>query len=824
MNKKFQVLSAFFLTMVMCLSLTTITYADEPNTASLVKGVNVISESANGITYNIDEDKVVAIKGTDPLLFENCTFHLSGNVFQLKNINSEYSSKLAFFNNVTLKNCKISAIGASAKGAGTTALISMFNGANVTLEDCTIIGTDCNYQFMAAYGTVTSNFNKSLLTVTGNKNGWVFVSYPNKNDTVTMNFNKTDFTANNGNIRVYAQNQNDVGTTITNITNDSHIIFDDNIGGGFVFGGGTNHVNIDKSNVDVSNNGGNASNGGVWTVTDSTLIMNGNKSGHGLSCQYFQMTKSKFESMHNGYAGVFTGTGDSSFTNCDVTIQCNGENLMSYSGLDITLKGHTLNVDNCRVAYLGTVGRSGSVITMNGSSVVMADAVQFGVDSHSQEIKSNCTPVITEKTKLATATSHYLFTNPNVDKKYARGNTEKDSVNYVSNDADLWLDVLYDKAGNVLEKTVKDVVTAADSQYIDTFDDNELAHHTYNWSKGVITDEATQTKYGVMAYECATCHRYMTNKDNHVNSYNCLGTYVYAPLVGLAFDANTDDEVKNMPKDQTSIAYEGQAIQPTNEPQREGYTFLGWYTDEQCTEKYDFETQLTDHWTVVYAKWVKNTTWTVEHHYYTSVDGEEYKLDGIVSEEEKTGTIGEVVKVEDIEHKLEYNENSYRYDHDSGDMTLSDDKDNKLVIEYRRDYSTPTTYTVEHHYFTSTDGKEYVLDGIVISEEYKGHVHDIIKAEDFEKVLEYNGQTYQYAKDNGEIKLTADKENNKLIIEYRREYTTPTIDINPTPESPDNTTKPNTGDNYDLFGPMLTLLAGGAGIIILGLNKYKKHQ
>ena len=446
---------------------------------------------------------------------------------------------------------------------------------------------------------------------------------------MTMNFNKTDFTANDGNIRVYAQNQNDTGTTITNITNNSRIIFDDNKGGGFVFGKGTNQVNIDKSIVDVSNNGGNASNGGVWTVIDSTLTINGNRGGHGLSCQYFQMTNSKFESIHNGYAGVFTGTDDSSFTNCDVTIQCNGENLLSYSGLDITLNGHTLTVDNCGIAYLGTVGRSGNVITTNGSRVVMADAAQFGVDSHSNNIKSNCTPVITDNTKLATATSHYLFTNPNVDTKYARGNTEKDNVNYVSNDADLWLDVLYDKEGKVIEKTVKEVVTAVDSQYIDIFNDNELAHHTYNWSKGTITDKATETKYGVMAYECTTCHKYLANTDNHPNSYNCRGTYVYAPLVGVTFDSNAgNDEVNNMPEAQTAINYADATVEPNQVPQRVSkdnvsYAFTGWYTDKECTEKFDFSTELTDNWTILYAGWKEQTSVSV-----TKVWDDENNQDG----------------------------------------------------------------------------------------------------------------------------------------------------------------------------------------------------
>lgn len=41
------------------------------------------------------------------------------------------------------------------------------------------------------------------------------------------------------------------------------------------------------------------------------------------------------------------------------------------------------------------------------------------------------------------------------------------------------------------------------------------------------------------------------------------------------------------------------------DPTREGYTFAGWYTDEACTEAYDFSVAVTADMTL-YAKWVKN--------------------------------------------------------------------------------------------------------------------------------------------------------------------------------------------------------------------------
>lgn len=51
---------------------------------------------------------------------------------------------------------------------------------------------------------------------------------------------------------------------------------------------------------------------------------------------------------------------------------------------------------------------------------------------------------------------------------------------------------------------------------------------------------------------------------------------------------------------------DGKLVKPAD-PTREGYTFGGWYTDEACTEAYDFSTPVTADLTL-YAKWTKNAT------------------------------------------------------------------------------------------------------------------------------------------------------------------------------------------------------------------------
>lgn len=49
---------------------------------------------------------------------------------------------------------------------------------------------------------------------------------------------------------------------------------------------------------------------------------------------------------------------------------------------------------------------------------------------------------------------------------------------------------------------------------------------------------------------------------------------------------------------------DGKLVKPAD-PTRDGYTFGGWYTDESCTQAYDFGTPVTADLTL-YAKWTKN--------------------------------------------------------------------------------------------------------------------------------------------------------------------------------------------------------------------------
>ena len=69
----------------------------------------------------------------------------------------------------------------------------------------------------------------------------------------------------------------------------------------------------------------------------------------------------------------------------------------------------------------------------------------------------------------------------------------------------------------------------------------------------------------------------------------------------VSFNANGKDAA--MPDSQR--VKEGKTATEPAEPQLKGYTFCGWYTDEACTQAYDFSTPVTADLTL-YAKWTKN--------------------------------------------------------------------------------------------------------------------------------------------------------------------------------------------------------------------------
>lgn len=585
---------------------------EEEDSNVLKEGVNITKEGAADQTFDIGEGQVLMISGQDdPIVFDNCTFNLSGGTVKISGDqqgisynNGETVTKLWIGGDVTFNNCTfITQEGATkTTSSGNDAAIYFFGG-DINLNGCTLSAKGYNGQFLGLYGSEGAvTFNQSNISTEGNKNGWSYAMYGGSVLKLLngSSMTATGMTTDSGNINAFYSGDNRTGYDAI-FVEDSTIDFSNNAAGGFAI----NNVNIHvkNSNITVNNNKGNACNSGYWIVDNSTIQMNGNRGGHALSCIGFEMSNSALQILHNGYAGVYIQSQDSSLVNSTVDIRCNGEKLLSYSAGDLWLNGHGLTVTDCTSlampgsAWLGGIGRKGTITTPSGS-IVAHDLSEHAVDN----LKSNTSPVLTDANVVDT-TKHTLFLNPFMESDYARGNAEDTASN---NDADL-----FDNQ-NVTDKT--DII-GKDNAKIGELTEAQLSHHIYDWENGEIMDQATIDTYGIKRYHCTQCNEYVGNTQEHPNSFDCPETYVYAPLVGLAFDANTEDAVENMPADQIAIDYNTTAQNPESEPTRNGYTFTGWYTDKECTKAFDFEQALTENWTTVYAGWEQNE-YTVTVNYY----------------------------------------------------------------------------------------------------------------------------------------------------------------------------------------------------------------
>ncbi|MBQ4577386.1 MAG: S-layer homology domain-containing protein [Firmicutes bacterium] len=92
----------------------------------------------------------------------------------------------------------------------------------------------------------------------------------------------------------------------------------------------------------------------------------------------------------------------------------------------------------------------------------------------------------------------------------------------------------------------------------------------------------------------------ITNVEGKAVSYN--GTaYVLVDGYKVTFNSNSGSAVAAV------NVVSGTAVSAPANPTRTGYTFGGWYTDEACTNAYNFETLVTGDITL-YAKWTQNQT------------------------------------------------------------------------------------------------------------------------------------------------------------------------------------------------------------------------
>ena len=100
-----------------------------------------------------------------------------------------------------------------------------------------------------------------------------------------------------------------------------------------------------------------------------------------------------------------------------------------------------------------------------------------------------------------------------------------------------------------------------------------------------------------------------------------------------------------------------------------------------------------------------------------------------------------------------------------------------------------TSYKVVHEYYTDLDGAGYALDGSFTTDSVEVTAGDTIYSADLEKISEYNGESYEFDKDDIVESIVAEAQADKNVITFKYYRTVITEPETTTPENP---TEPET--------------------------------
>ena len=155
-------------------------------------------------------------------------------------------------------------------------------------------------------------------------------------------------------------------------------------------------------------------------------------------------------------------------------------------------------------------------------------------------------------------------------------------------------------------------------------DHGSFADQTIEYGGTIKTDELT-----IPEVEGYTFDGWYADEDRTIefdfNTPITGDTKVYAKWTAKDYEVSFITELGDAPTSQ-NVKYNGTAKDP-GKLTEEGYTFIGWYTDETYTKEFDFSTPITGD-TKVYAKWEKNAP-VLPDTYALNVSGAFVYVDGV---------------------------------------------------------------------------------------------------------------------------------------------------------------------------------------------------
>ena len=458
-------------------------------------------------------------------------------------------------------------------------------GVSLTLENCNVE--------MEGIGSTPYTAEWNWMTICASKNASLSL------DNVTMTMDGTDagnahaiyFCSNNklnlknGTTLIIQNYQQDAlewdgGNGGYNVNIEDSTFVSDHNRSGFT---GTFYATITDSIVDVINSTGNGSNGSNFIIENSEVNFKDN-GAHGLSAGTLTIDHSEVTATGNGGNGIHTSSTLTIQNSAVVTIKNNDCSISSKWTIPGAL--HVGNGDS-RIDAASEVtieNNSGSGILLKAGTLTVEAGAKLTIKNNTAE-KLGLGGGINNRGTLILPPDIELYNNHASTAGDDIYNTENATITFGKVGDGWMLDGDKDKLDCDGESH------AIDGWYDDSEDNRWEAHKVpYHFEEFTgFTTDGTATLSGVYALKAA-----------------------HARMVTLKFDPNAgSDPTSNIPDDQTGIKYNTAGTEPTGEaPYRYdnsddwNWEFTGWYTTPECTDKFDFDTLLTED-TTVYAGWEK---------------------------------------------------------------------------------------------------------------------------------------------------------------------------------------------------------------------------
>lgn len=177
-------------------------------------------------------------------------------------------------------------------------------------------------------------------------------------------------------------------------------------------------------------------------------------------------------------------------------------------------------------------------------------------------------------------------------------------------------------APNVLELVAKWDINKYTVQFVSDY--GSFADQTVEHGKPIETDKLTIPDVDGYTFDDWYTDDTYTTKFDFTKPIKS-NTTVYAKWTAKDYEVSFITEHGKTPTSQ-NVPYNGTADDP-GELTEDGYTFIGWYTDETYTKEFDFTKPITSN-TTVYAKWEKNAP-VLPDTYALNVSGAFVYVDGV---------------------------------------------------------------------------------------------------------------------------------------------------------------------------------------------------